>query len=342
MLRRPSRVVWGVAMREDQASGVTGGAHQAYLRLRALQELGVLVALIALCVGLAIATPTFPTALNLLKVARQSSYIGIMAVGMVFVITMGDIDLSVGSILTLTNVVTALALQSGKPLWLALLIGLGTGAVCGFANGGLAVLLRIPMIIVTLGTLSIYRGLALILCQNAPVSRFSKNQWLFTVGGDAIFGLPTSAILMLLVAGGGWLLLTRTIAGRRVEAIGGNPVAARLSGLALDRVRILVMTANGMVAALAGMAALAFLQSADPSTGPGYELWVIASVIIGGTALSGGKGSVPGAILGALIIYVIRNGLVLLGAPPNTDIAVTGGAIILAVAIDSFVRRRAK
>ena len=147
---------------------------------------------------------------------------------------------------------------------------------------------------------------------------------------------------MVIVAALGWLVLTRTVAGRRIEAIGGNPTAARLSGLALDRVRIAVMTMNGVIAALAGIAALAFLQSADPSTGPGYELWVIASVIIGGTALSGGRGSVPGAILGALIIYVIRNGLVLLGAPPNTDIAVTGSAIIVAVAIDSFVRRRTK
>ena len=327
-------------MNDNPVSGVSSGAQRAYQRIRALQEIGVLIALVGLCVALAIATPTFPTALNLLKVARQSSYIGIMAVGMVFVITMGDIDLSVGSIFTLTNVVTGLALQKGLPVPIALLMGLGMGAACGFANGVLAVLLRIPMIIVTLGTLSIYRGVALILCNNAPVSQFSKEQWFFTVGGGAIFGLPTSAIVMLLIAVLGWIALTRSIAGRRIEAIGGNPVAARLSGLALDRVRIGVMTLNGAIAALAGIAALAFLQSADPSTGPGYELWVIASVIIGGTALSGGRGSVPGAILGALIIYVIRNGLVLLGAPSNTDIAVTGIAIIVAVAIDSFVRRR--
>ncbi len=329
-------------MSDNQVPGAAGSARRAYQRLRALQELGVLIALVALCVALTIATPTFPTALNLLKVARQSSYIGIMAVGMVFVVTMGDIDLSVGSILTLTNVVTALALQKGLPVPLALLIGLGTGAVCGLFNGVVAVLLRIPMIIVTLGTLSIYRGIALILCSNAPVSRFPKNQWFFTVGGGAIFGMPTSAIVMIIAAALGWLVLTRTVAGRRIEAIGGNPTAARLSGLALDHVRIAVMTMNGMIAALAGIAALAFLQSADPSTGPSYELWVIASVIIGGTALSGGRGSVPGAILGALIIYVIRNGLILLGAPPNTDVAVTGAAIIVAVAIDSFVRRRTK
>jgi len=311
--------------------------------LRGMQELGVLIALVLLCVALTIAAPqTFPHAMNLLKVARQSSYIGIMAVGMVFVITMGDIDLSVGAIFTLTNVTTAMALRAGISLPLALLIGLATGAICGFINGTLAVLLRIPMIIVTLGTMSIYRGLALILCGNAPISQFPKDQPFFTVGGGSLLEIPTSVLLMLLVSIIGWLALTKSIPGRRIQAIGGNPISAHLSGIPLPRYRVAVMTVNGMIAALAGIIALAFLQSADPTAGQGFELWVIASVIIGGTALTGGRGSVPGAILGALIIHIIRNGLVLLGAPSNTDVVITGGAIILAVAIDSFVRRRAQ
>lgn len=311
-------------------------------RLWAMQEIGVLIALALLCFLLTATTPTFHDQDNLLKVARQSSYVGIMSVGMVFVITMGDIDLSVGAILTLTNICTGLALKANLPLPVALLIGLAVGALCGLSNGVLAVLLRIPMIIVTLGTMSIFRGVALILCNNAPVSQFSKTSWFFTVGGETLLGIPTSVVLMLVVTLVGWVVLTQTVYGRRVSAIGGNPVTARLSGIPLDRYRIGVMTANGLIAALAGIIALAFLQSADPSTGPGYELWVIASVIIGGTALSGGRGSVPGAILGALIIHVIRNGLVLVQAPPNTDVAVTGAAIIVAVAIDSFVRRRAQ
>lgn len=329
-------------MSETREEGFSGGAKRAYQRLRGLQEIGVLIALILLCVALTIATPTFPTTLNLLKVARQASYIGIMAVGMVFVVTMGDIDLSVGSILTLTNIVTALALRAGLSVPAALLVGLGTGALCGFLNGTLAVLLRIPMIIVTLGTLSVFRGLALMLCNNAPVSQFSKAHVFFTTGGGAILTIPTSVLVMVAVAIVGVIVLSRTVPGRRIEAMGGNPVAARLSGLPLDRYRIGVMTMNGLIAAIAGIMALAFLESADPSTGPGYELWVIASVIIGGTALSGGKGSVLGAILGALIIHVIRNGLVLLNAPTNADIAATGIVIILAVAIDTFVRRRTR
>ncbi len=301
----------------------------------------MLAALIVLCTGLALSTEhRFLTPLNLLQVARQASYYGIMAVGMVFVVSMGDIDLSVGSIFTLTNVTTALALRAGLPVPLALVTGLATGALCGFGNGLLAVLLRIPMIIVTLGTLSVYRGLALILCKASPISQFSKDNLFFTVGGGAILRIPTSVVVMLAAGALGWLAITRSIYGRRIEAMGSSPVTARLSGIPLGRYRIAVMTLNGTIAALAGIIALAFLQSADPSTGLGFELWVIASVIIGGTALSGGHGSVPGAILGALIIAVIRNGLVLLGASAYAGTAVTGAVIILAVAIDSFVKRR--
>jgi len=319
---------------------LAGGAKRAYQRLRGLQEIGVLVALIALCIGLTFSTSAFLTPLNLLQVARQASYYGIMAVGMVFVISMGDIDLSVGSILTLTNIVTAIALRAGLPVPVALLIGLGTGAFCGFLNGLLAVWLRIPMILVTLGTLSIYRGLALVFSNASPISQFPKTGRFFTVGGGEILGVPTSVVVMLLVGALGWVAITRSVYGRRIEAIGGNPTAARLAGLPIARYRIAVMTLNGAIAALAGIIALAFLQSADPSTGTGFELWVIASVIIGGTALSGGQGSAPGAILGALIIAVIRNGLVLLGASTYAGTAVTGAVIILAVAIDSFVKRR--
>lgn len=328
--------------KEEHEPSLTGGARRAYRRLRGLQELGVLIALIALCAGLAFSTDTFLTTLNLMQVARQASFTGIMAVGMVFVISMGDIDLSVGSILTLTNITTALALRAHLPIPIALLIGLATGAACGFVNGVLAVLLRIPMIIVTLGTLSVYRGLALIFSNASPISQFPKDGPFFTVGGGTLLGLPTSVVVMVVVGVLGWLAITRSVVGRHIQAIGSNATAARLAGISLNRYRIGVMTVNGLFAALAGIIALAFLQSADPSTGPGYELWVIASVIIGGTALSGGHGSVPGAILGALIIAVIRNGLVLLGASTYAGTAVTGAVIILAVAIDSFVKRRAQ
>jgi ribose transport system permease protein len=318
------------------------GMRRAYQGVRGMQEIGVLIALLVLCAGLAMAAPVFKNASNLLQVARQASYYGIMAVGMVYVICMGDIDLSVGSIFTLTNIVTGLALQAKLPLPTAVLLGLATGAACGAFNGVLAVWLRIPMIIVTLGTLSIFRGLALVLCNASPISKFPKTGLFFTVGGGDIGGIPTSVIVMLIVGIVGWIALTRSVAGRRLMAMGSSPVTARLSGIPLDRYRIAVMTVNGTIAALAGIIGLAFLQSADPSTGMGFELWVIASVIIGGTALSGGRGSVPGAILGALIIAVIGNGLILLNAPTYAATAITGVVIILAVAIDALVKRRTR
>jgi ribose transport system permease protein len=327
-------------MSAPQDETLSGGMKRAYRNLRGMQEIGVLIALLLLCVGLTFAAPVFKNSSNLLQVARQASYYGIMAVGMVFVICMGDIDLSVGSIFTLTNIVAGMALHAGLPVPVAVLLGLGIGALCGACNGLIAIWLRIPMIIVTLGTLSIFRGVALVLCKASPISQFPKDGLFFTVGGGDIGRLPTSVIIMVVIGVLGWIGLTRSVAGRRLMAMGSSPVTARLSGIPLDRYRIVVMTLNGTIAALAGIIALAFLQSADPSSGIGFELWVIASVIIGGTALSGGRGSVPGAILGALIIAVIGNGLVLLNAPSYAATAITGAVIILAVAIDAFVKRR--
>jgi ribose transport system permease protein len=253
---------------------------------------------------------------------------------------MGDIDLSVGSILMITNIIAAMALRDGYPLSIALLVGLGAGALCGFVNGGLSVILRIPTIIVTLGTMSIYRGLGLVISNAAPISKFPKDNWFFTVGGGDILGVPASVLLMLVVGILGFILFDRAPFGRRVQAIGSNLQAARFSGIRINWHRIMVMTLIGVISALAGLAALAFLQSADPTTGQGFELLVIASTIIGGTALTGGSGSVPGALLGALIIAVIRNGLVLLGFSAYMGLAATGVVIIAAVAIDYFIKRR--
>jgi ribose transport system permease protein len=317
-----------------------GGIGRTWQRLREVDEIGVIGALLIIGVVLTVTTDTFFTPTNILQVMRQASYFGIMAVGMVFVISMGDIDLSVGSILMLTNIVAAIALRDGYPLPIALLIGLATGALCGFVNGALSVILRIPTIIVTLGTLSIYRGLGLVISDAAPISRIPKDNWFFEVLGGNIFGVPASVVLMLLVGVVGYFLFNRAAFGRRVQAIGSNKQAARFSGVRIDRTRILVMTQMGVISALAGLAALAFLQSADPTTGSGFELLVIASTIIGGTALTGGSGPVPGALLGALIIAVIRNGLVLLGFSAYWGLVATGAVIIAAVAIDYFIKRR--
>jgi len=263
-----------------------------------------------------------------------------MAVGMVLLLSMGEIDLSVGAILTLVNIVAALALREGMPMPLAVVVGLATGAGCGLANGLLAMLLRIPTIIVTLGTMSIFRGLALVLSKATPIGSFTKASLLFELGSRSVLGVPTSVWVMLGVGLVGHALLNQTAFGWRAQAIGSNPQAARFSGIPLARYRVVAMTMMGFVAGIAGLMELAFLQSGSPTTGQGYELFVVASAIIGGTALTGGSGSVAGGILGALLIAVIRNGLVLLELSAYWGTVVTGAVIIAAVAIGGFVRKQ--
>jgi ribose transport system permease protein len=275
-----------------------------------------------------------------LQVARQASSYGIMSVGMVLLLSMGEIDLSVGAILTLVNIVTAVALREGMPMPVAALVGLATGAACGLANGLLGILLRIPTIIVTLGTMSVYRGLALVLSKATPIGNFSKDNLLFNLGSSNLFGVPTSVLVMLAVGLLGYVVLDHTAFGWRVQAIGSNAQAARFSGIRLARYRVAAMTLMGLVASIAGIMELAFLQSGSPTTGQGYELYVIASAIIGGTALTGGSGSVVGGILGALLIAVIRNGLVLLELSAYWGTVVTGIVIIAAVAIGGLVKKQ--
>ena len=315
--------------------------HAAWRRLRAIDEIGVVVALLSVCFLLWLATgDKFVRPTNLLQVARQASSYGIMSVGMVLLLSMGEIDLSVGAILTLVNIITAVALREGMPMPFAMLVGLATGAVCGLANGLLGVLLRIPTIIVTLGTMSIYRGLALVLSKATPISNFSKDNLLFNLGSSNLLGVPTSVLVMLVVGLVGYVVLDHTAFGWRAQAIGSNAQAARFSGIRLARYRVAAMTLMGLVASIAGIMELAFLQSGSPTTGQGYELYVIASAIIGGTALTGGSGSVAGGILGALLIAVIRNGLVLLELSAYWGTVVTGVVIIAAVAIGGLVKKQ--
>jgi len=320
-----------------------GEHNHAWRRLLGLDEIGVIAALLSVGALLFItAGDQFIHTTNLAQVARQASSYGIMAVGMVLLLSMGEVDLSVGAILTLVNIVTAVALREGLPMPLAVMIGLMTGVICGVVNGLLGVLLRIPTIIVTLGTMSVFRGLALVLSKATPVGNFPKDNWLFALGDSKALGLPASVWVMLATCVAGHLLLNHTAFGWRAQAIGSNAQAARFSGIALQRYRVAAMTIMGFVAAVAGVMELAFLQSGSPTTGQGYELYVIASAVIGGTALTGGSGSVIGGVLGALLIAVIRNGLVLLEFSAYWGTVVTGVVIIAAVAVGNWVKGQRK
>jgi ribose transport system permease protein len=308
-----------------------------------IDEIGVLGALVVLIVLLSLLVPdTFLTAQNFINVSRQASYVAIMAVGMVFVIAMGDIDLSVGSIWMLSSVAMAIALRDNYSIWIAVAICMLVATCCGFLNGALSVALRIPTIIVTLGTLSLFRGIGLVITNATPVSGYNLETWFFEwIGGrDPIFGVWISVWAALIVGIVGWILFNHTPFGRRVQAIGSNQQAARFSGIRISRTRITVMTLMGFFVGIAAVVALAFNRNGSPTVGVGTELSVIAATIIGGTALTGGSGSILGAILGALIIALIQNGLALLAVPPAWSTAVTGIVIIVAVTLDYLIKRR--
>jgi len=309
----------------------------------AIDELGVICALLALGALLTILVgDKFLTLTNFIAVSRQASWVGIMAVGMVFVISMGDIDLSVGSMLMLSSVTMAILVRDGQSILLAVVAGVLVATACGFVNGVLSVILRIPTIIVTLGTLSLYRGLGLVITDSSPVSGYDLKVWFFEVvgGRDPIFGVWISVWVMLLVGIVGWILFNHTPFGRRVQAIGSNLQAARFSGVRIPRYRILVMTLMGFIVGVAAVTVLAFNRNGSPTVGQGTELSVIAATIIGGTALTGGSGSVLGAVLGAVIITLIANGLALLRVDPAWSVAVTGVVIIVAVTLDYLIKRR--
>ncbi|MDQ3694481.1 MAG: ABC transporter permease [Chloroflexota bacterium] len=321
-------------------SPVGQGLHGVWRKLSSIDELGVIGALIVLCAFLAVVSERFLTIDNFINVSRQASYVAIMAVGMVFVISMGDIDLSVGSILMLSSVTMAVALRDERHIAIAVLLGLLVATACGFANGVLSVLLRIPTIIVTLGTLSIFRGLGLVISDASPVSGYDIRTWFFEWIGGRIFGVWASIWVMLVVCLLGWVLYSKTSFGRRVQAIGSNVQAARFSGVRIARYRIMVMALMGFIVGIAAVTVLAFNRNGSPTVGVGIELSVIAATIIGGTALTGGSGSVLGAVLGAIIIALIQNGLALLAVSPAWSTAATGVVIIIAVTLDYLIKRR--
>jgi ribose transport system permease protein len=330
----------GIPVREEPPKG---GLRSIAGKIGQIDEIGVLGALVVLIVLLAVLVPeTFLTAQNVINVSRQASYVAIMAVGMVFVIAMGDIDLSVGSIWMLSSVMMAIALREGYAIWIAVAVCMLVATACGLLNGALSVALRIPTIIVTLGTLSLYRGLGLVVSDASPVSGYDLKTWFFEwIGGrDPVFGVWISVWVALIVGFFGWVLFNRTAFGRRVQSIGSNLLAARFSGIRIARTRITVMTLMGSIVGIASVVALAFNRNGSPTVGVGTELSVIAAAIIGGTALTGGSGSVVGAMLGALIIALIQNGLALLAVPPAWSTAVTGIVIIAAVTLDYLIKRR--
>jgi ribose transport system permease protein len=307
------------------------------------RELGVILALAALCLFGVFGTDGFRSTDNLLNVGQQASLIGIMAVGATFVIITGEIDLSVGSIYALASMCVGLMLQAGANWIVALLLGVAVGAAAGLVNGLLTVFLRLPSFIVTLGTLSIFRGLALLITNAAPISLNDSdpNVAAFSyLGTGRVLGIPMQLVIMVMVFIVGGFALRFTRFGFHVYAVGGSREAARLCGIATGRVRIASFVIQGSLAALAGIVGLAFLLYAQGTTGVGLELLVITAVIIGGAALFGGSGTMLGTLVGVLLIATLQNVLILAGVSAFWQTIVIGVVIIAAVALDTWVRRR--
>lgn len=298
-----------------------------------LGQWGVALALAAICVALSIARENFLTLPNLINLIRQISINGILAVGVTHVLLTGGVDLSLGSVVALAGVAAASFAHPGEyPLIAPVAIGILTGALCGAANGIVITRGRVAPFIVTLGMMTAARGLALVASGGKPVSNLSRD---FTRAGSGdLLGVPYPALIFFAVAAIAWVFLSRTRWGRYIYATGGNAAAARASGIRVDRIKLLAYTISGLMAGLAGVVLAARITTGQPNAGVGYELDAIAAVVIGGTSLSGGVGGIGGAILGAVLMGVINNGLDLLNVSSYYQQIVKGLIIVGAVLMD--------
>jgi len=325
----------------EQATAPVDQTARRSLRSRLPDEVGVIVALLVLIVLVGIANPNFLLPRSLGQLLSSAAFTGMLAIGMVFVVVIRDIDLSVGWMFNFSAVVAGSLMVNGLDPFLAAGAGVLFGGLLGLVNGVLAVKLRIPVIIITLGTLSVYRGLSLVLNNSRAVVPPDKEGPFFSIWDHKLFDVvPSVAIAFIVLAIVMHVVLHRTRFGYRAQAMGSNPDAARLAGVPVDRTRVMVLVQMGLIAGLTGVIFLGFRGAIDPVTGDTFLLPVIAAVIIGGTPLSGGRGSVFGAVLGALIIQVIQSGILFLGIDAKWSIFVTGAVIVIAVAIDQLVRRQ--
>jgi ribose transport system permease protein len=306
--------------------------------IQRLQRLLPFFTLILLFVALAIATPHFLTRVNLSSVARQTAVINIMALGMTPVIISGGIDISVGSMLALAGLFGTMAIKSGQPIAVAMAIGIGTGLLCGIFNGVIITQLRVNPFIVTLGTLGIFRGIALVVSNGLPVHEIPD--WFSFLGSGTLLGVPVSLWILAFCAVFMHFLLENTKIGRYTFAIGSNESAAYYAGVPIKFHLTSVYALAGLLTGLAGMIEASRLMTGQPTAGQGYELQTIAAVVIGGGSLRGGEGSVPGTLVGAFIIGLLSNGSDLLGINPYAQQVIIGMVIIVAVAFDELRKRK--
>jgi len=306
--------------------------------LSSFQESGITIFIVLLTAIVGIVAPSFFSTANVLNVMRQTSYILIIGLGATIIFISGNLDLSVGSVMGLSGLVTALCLTKNIPVILSIIIGLLVGVVFGLFNGLIVVKAKIPSFIVTLGTLYIGRGFIKVITKGKPVYPLPDS--FIAIGNSNFLKLTSSVWIVIFLAFLYYFILKYTVYGSQIFAVGSNTEVAHLSGINVDRIAISAYVIGGLSAALVGIIVTSRIGSGQVSTGTGWELTVIASVIIGGTSMYGGSGTVFGTVLGALLITLLSNWMIILRLSAYWQNVFVGAIIIIAVGIDIFRRRR--
>lgn len=311
-----------------------------WARLTGFDEAGLMLGFIALVLVIGIPHPEFFNTGSIDAVLRQTAFVAIIAFGMVFLVAMVELDLSVSGMYAVACMLMALLIKAGVDPWAAAGLALVAGCLMGALNGILTSALRVPLIIVSLGMLSVYFGINLIISSGTAVFGMPRDHSFFMVIGGNHFGLPMTVWITIVTGVILHFILWRSRYGATVRAIGSNTTAAHFLGIRVTRARVITTTLVGFLSALSGVLTLAFFKAAEPTIGMGIELRVIAAVVIGGTSLAGGSGTIVGAALGALIITLIDSGIVFYGIDPDYSQFVTGIVIVAAIALDSLAKRR--
>lgn len=327
-----------MAMAETKAEKDIVPADSSWLIWLRHEVILALILVISLLL-LASQTDRFLTTENLLNQGRLMAEVGLVALPMTFIIITAGIDLSVGSILGLTAIVLGVGWKNlGLPLEGAIIAALMIGTSAGFVNGWFITRVNVPPLIMTLATLALYRGLAEGISQARSVRGYPD--WFFQLGQGEIFGVPTQLWILLLAIIFAWMLLAYTTFGRSLYAIGHNEVGARFSGIPVDRYKLIIYTASGFMASLAGCIFVSRVSTTRSDMGTGLELDVIAAVVLGGTSIFGGVGTIAGTVLGFIMIQLLKNGLSLTGVKGDATIVVIGSVLILSILLTNFIQHR--
>ena len=302
------------------------------------RDYGVLIGFVVLCIAISMATPAFLSKQNVLNLLRQSSIIGIISAGMTFVIISGNFDISVGAVAALSGVIVMRLATTGTNLFLAIIAAIVVCAIIGLVNGIMVAKVNVPSLIATMAMVTIVRGILLMITGGYPITQTIP--MLDSLGNGYFLGIPMPVIVFILVVIVSYIVLTQTKFGRHVYSIGGNQDASKLNGINVDNQKIKVFIINAVLAAIAGLVLTGRLGKARPVAGDSYDMDAIASVVIGGTSVSGGSGSVLKTIIGVLLMSVINNSFNLLGIDIFFQYIFKGLIILVAVGFDSYSKKK--